>query len=132
MKITFTIYGNHEDQHGNPVPYVRSTRDALWRKDGKRYAHWKDYVVKAFMPLDQEPWFGTFLRCGKPIDLKRSKANMNIGIFWRNGAHGDPDNIWKGICDALFVNDRNVDGSFTSSVSPDGRVRVEVIIEIHE
>jgi hypothetical protein len=29
---------------------------------------------------------------------------MAIDIFWANEQHGDADNVWKGIADALFEN----------------------------
>lgn len=140
MKIKFTIKGNQEDPTGNPVPYVRSTRAALWRSDGRRYAAWKAYVQKQFINCLIELKTHEFVKGGnlaatfdtdtpKPIRIfSDAKARMDIKIFWKNGAHGDPDNIFKGIADALFVNDRNLDGSFKSAVSNDGQPKVEVTL----
>ncbi len=133
MKIIFTICGNHEDPIGNPIPYVRSTRAALWRSDGKRYAAWKGYVQKNLILSNLEDDAiirirNNMLRFGKPLDIGKTKARIDIKIFWKNGSHGDPDNIFKGIADALFLNDRNLDGSFESSIAEDGKPKVEVII----
>lgn len=142
MELTFTIRGNHEDPHGNPVPYVRSTRGALWRKDGKRYAEWKQFVRAAFLAVCFQnekciPWISKesarelYDLSIKPIDTRQFwEARMNLMIYWRNRAHGDPDNIWKGIADALFADDRNLNGGFESAVAPDGKGKVEITIKI--
>lgn len=141
MKTLFTIKGNHEDRTGNPIPYVRSTRAALWRADGRRYAAWKGYVQKEFIQnlkrgfqevVEGGNLAATFdVNSQKPIRIFGDhRARMDIRIFWKNGAHGDPDNIFKGIADALFFNDRNLDGSFESGIADDGVGRVEVNIKI--
>lgn len=142
MTTTFTINGNHEDLSGNPIPYVRSTRAALWRPDGRRYAAWKGYVQKEFIRLLNRG-FREIVKDGsvaatfdsnatKPIRIFGShQARMDIKIFWKNGSHGDPDNIFKGIADALFVNDRTLDGSFESKIAEDGKGRVDVAIRIN-
>ncbi len=135
MIINFTIRGNQEDPSGNAVPYVRSTRGALWRPEGKRYAAWKGFVQGAFLDSLEPKGKGiaqvAIVHHGKPIILlNNQKAVMDMAIYWRNGAHGDPDNIFKGIADALFLQDRNLDGSFQSSKDDQGKGRVEVKITI--
>lgn len=145
MTITFMIAGNHTDRDGNPVPYTRSTREALWRSDGKRYAAWKEYVQQIFNvefsnhcisnPDDRHTTkhWGDMLRRGnlKPIELRYEQtARMDINIWWANCKHGDPDNIWKGIADALFVQDKHLNGSFESDHHSEGKGRVEVKIKI--
>lgn len=68
----------------------------------------------------------------KPLSTTVSyKARMDIRIYWMNGIHGDPDNIFKGIADALFKNDKFLDGSFETYMSEDGKGRVEVDIAIN-
>ena len=59
------------------------------------------------------------------------RARMDIRIYHRNGIHGDADNIFKGIADALFKNDKYLDGSFETHYSPDGKGRVEVDITLN-
>lgn len=139
MSIKFTICGNQENQEGNPVPYVRSTRGALWRKDGKRYAEWKNYVVRNYLDYLHRHANRkannianmAILHHNKPIIIfNNQKSRMDIKIFWKNNAHGDGDNVWKGIADALFVSDKNIDGSFESGRALDGKGKVEVIISI--
>lgn len=139
MTIEFYIDGNQMSRKGNPIPYVRSTRGALWRKDGKRYAGWKDYVRTAYaLQVSSErrralagPEAKKLSEASaKPINLGEQKAVMDIKILWASEAHGDPDNIWKGIADALFVNDKNLDGSFESCVADNKKGRVHVRIEV--
>ena len=62
----------------------------------------------------------------KPIDLGKKSATMNIKIHWGKGLHADPDNVWKGIADSLFQNDREVDGCFRYENAQDKRGFVEV------
>jgi Holliday junction resolvase RusA-like endonuclease len=132
-KIKFKINGNQEDPKGNPVPYVRYTQGGYWKPFAKRYNEWKDYVQGCFYKATEAKEYQIIItkrRITKPIILsKNQKAVMNIKIFWKNNAHGDPDNVWKGIADALFENDKNLDGSFESMVDPDNpRVEVEIVI----
>ena len=47
-KITFIVKGNQEDIHGNPVPYVRVVKRALWLPEAKRYNAWKSFVRRSF------------------------------------------------------------------------------------
>lgn len=43
---------------------------------------------------------------------KGKKAYMDIFIFWADGKHGDPENIFGSIADALFWDDKHLCGSF--------------------
>lgn len=135
MNITFNIYGNHEDPEGNPIPYVRSTQGALWRPNARRYSAWKGYVQKSLIIADFKDDAvvqirNNMLRLGKPFEIGNRKARMDLIIHWKNNAHGDPDNIFKGIADALFWNDKNLDGSFESRLSQNNKGRVEVTLLI--
>jgi hypothetical protein len=40
--------------------------------------------------------------------------------------HGDPDNVWKGICDALFKNDKRVAGRCDFDYAKDAEANMEV------
>jgi Holliday junction resolvase RusA-like endonuclease len=132
--ITFTVKGNNENWHGNPIPYMRVVGRALWLPKARRYSAWKTYVRKWF--YSDYPEY--LMHAGKKILIdvqpfttsSASKARMDIKIFWMNGIHGDPDNIFKGIADALFKNDKFLDGSFESHYSQDGKGRVEISITL--
>lgn len=130
IKYKFTIHGNHESPTGNPCPYIRVVGKALWLPAAKRYAEWKQYVRSIFYGaypkmlfarrLDERP-FGT---------TPETTTRMDIKIYWASKVHADEDNIFKGIADSLFLNDKNLDGSFEAHYSPDkkGRVEIEIII----
>ena len=135
MEIQFTIKGNQDDSNANPIPYKRSTQNIKWREDVKRYEAWKKHVRDSLIAWDfkDESLLRNLARnqltYRKPLALeKNQKARMSIIIYWAKENHGDPDNIWKGIADALFTNDKNVDGSFVSSMAEDGKGRVDVTI----
>jgi len=130
--ITFTIKGNPEDLYGNPVPYIRVVGRALWLPNARKYHAWKCYVRKSFFSGYPEYVMSDgkkLLLDDQPFTTKASaRSRMDIKIFWMNGIHGDPDNIFKGIADALFKNDKYLDGSFESSYTPESKGRVEVSI----
>ncbi len=64
----------------------------------------------------------------KPLTtVKGQKTKVDIVIYFKNYAHGDPSNIHKAIEDALFANDKYCSGSFDyfyDTINP----RVEVTI----
>jgi Holliday junction resolvase RusA-like endonuclease len=133
-KISFEITGNQDDIYGNPVPYVRVVKRALWLPEAKRYNGWKSFVRRVFYKGYPEYLMraeNNLLTELQPFNTSTAeKARMDIRIYWRNGIHGDPDNIFKGIADALFKNDKFLDGSFETKYAPDGKGRVEVDITI--
>lgn len=124
----FTISGNQENALANPIPYHRTTQNSLWSKGAKRYSAWKQYVQKCF-----ENQNNLKATTGKPIKLtKEITATMDIAIEWASDAHADCDNIFKGIADALFDNDKYVThGSFESCKSKNkhGKVYVQIILK---
>jgi Holliday junction resolvase RusA-like endonuclease len=126
--IQFTIKGNPEDLEGNPVPYVRVVGRALWLPHAKKYHAWKEYVRSIF--YRNNPEFSSEKE--QPLTTKISeRARMSITIFWVNGVHADPDNVFKGLADALFANDKFLDGAFESHYASDGKGRVEVEITLN-
>lgn len=136
--ISFTIYGNQEDSTGNPLAYARTTQSTQWTAKAKRYNAWKDYVrahyLDAVMPqkkIKREDFgeFHDFLQ-KKPITATKDKVCMNIVICWKDDKHSDPDNVFKGIADALFMNDKYLGGSmdFVQSKDKRGSVKVEIIL----
>jgi len=121
MDIKFTI-------EGNPVPYLRMTQGQIkllripyakltpaGRKKRdviERYMKWKEHVFLSLC-FQQFPDGDArvFLRDRVPQEPKE-KLYMDVMIYFSNGKHGDPDNVWKGIADSLFKNDNKVAGSF--------------------
>lgn len=129
-KFTFSIHGNHEKADGNACPYFRVTGKALWLPGAKRYNAWKQYVRSIFYGSYPKLLLGRKLN-ERPLGTSdETRTRMDIKIFWANKAHADEDNIFKGIADALFESDKNLDGSFEADYSPDKKGRVEVQITI--
>ena len=138
-KITFTINGNQLDPKGNPMPYQRTTQGTQWTDKAVRYQEWKSYVVAQLidaldaMPREERMKYKNliYISKGKPIIATNEKIYVNLKIEWKNdtSVRGDCDNIFKGIADALFVNDKYVAGSFDyeTSKTNNGKVYVEII-----
>jgi len=143
MILTFTIEGNQEDIKENPIPYLRMTRRGLRllnipeyrvnkgaitkRRGIKRYLDWKDYVRVCFITGAMADGKEATDSHKKEI-LNEKKVHMDCMIWFANKRHGDPDNIRKGIQDALFSNDKYVVGSVDYQYDTDNP-RVEVSIK---
>lgn len=135
-QFSFTIDGNQEDRLGNAIPKIRKTYRQQWTPEAQRYTAWKGYIQEAFLRSLVDIDFNVHIRfqrlVKKPIKLAGGeKAIMDIRIFWKDETHGDPENIFGSIADALFYNDKYLDGSFKSELAKDGKGRVEVIISIN-
>lgn len=130
LKYIFRIHGNQEDAKGNPIPFQRVLAHKM-RKASVRYMHWQQYVKAEFLSSLQ---FVDSRFIGKhPIVLEKDqKARVDIIIGWANETHGDCDNVFKGICDALFENDKHLEGSFTYIHTEDHKGFVDVNIWIYD
>jgi len=100
--LTFTVYGQ-------PVPYKRTTQNSKWTDANyKRYQCYKDAIVLAFLEQCEGNWNHI-----KPLTTVRGqKTKVELMIYFKNFAHGDSDNVMKGLLDALFECDKYVSGSF--------------------
>lgn len=95
--LIFTIDGNNHDRQGNPVPYTRTTRRAKFvAGPAIRYSQWKKFVQKVAMVA------------GFPFGKLEHNGMYRLDVHCRllAGNHGDPENIRKGIQDALFFDER--------------------------
>lgn len=62
-----------------------------------------------------------------PLTTSRNNpARMDIQIEFASDVRPDPDNVFKGIADALFENDKYLSGSFDYSYAKEGRVLVKI------
>jgi len=137
MIYKFTVHGNPTNPDGNPVPYKRTLNWAM-RKEDRKYFAWHEHVRRTAMedcrPIPDEPEVvkvsrNTFIYY--PFNLSMSRARVDMKIYWMNDQHGDADNVFKGILDAIFRNDKNVvAGSYESSKCPEKKGRVEVTVTI--
>ena len=105
LELRFLVPGNQENPEGNPIPYHRMTQRSKWTKAAQRYLAYKNYVVRHA------------LEAGLKIDkLTRNGCyQLDVICLFHSENHGDPENIRKGIQDALFqvAGDKHVWGQVT-------------------
>lgn len=143
-QIKFTIEGNQKSPTGNAVPKLKMTEKQKWMPKAQEYAKWKAHVqfslFKMVMSHDvYKSWVKqenklheNFALSGKPIVLDGDeKAHMKIKIYWTDEKHGDPENIFGSIADALFFNDKHLSGEFHFDHDP-GKGRVDVELTINQ
>ena len=118
MSLHFLIRGNHSSIDGNPLPKLKKTKGQQWTPEAKRYVSWKEYVIATLIDTarETEAW-PMILRniglTGKPFSTKKERPmRMDLMIHWGSGQHGDPENIFGSIADALFKQDKYLAGSF--------------------
>ena len=135
----FTIYGNHKSKTGNALPKLKMTGGQHWTPGAKNYVAWKKHVVDQFTSqLLNTPDAQEILRniaiTKKPLVLGPKGATMKLKIYWADEKHCDPENAFGSIADALFVNDKHLNGSFVAKHvndeggRSDGLIDVEIII----
>ncbi|HOB90282.1 MAG TPA: hypothetical protein PKG74_03070, partial [Candidatus Colwellbacteria bacterium] len=109
-----------------------------WTPEARRYHGWLDYVRAEFLgalqkagKINRKEWRDFFYILGpKPLHTGRKKCRMRIFITWSSGAHGDPENIFGSIADALFESDKYLSGEFDFNAKPGTAGRVDIDIEI--
>ena len=97
------------------IPDARLDPDGLKiKKRIRAYLAYKDLVFQCSM--------------GQAIDrAPRKKVFMDVMIYFSTGRHGDPENIRKGIQDAIYTQDRMVAGSVDFDLDlMNPRVEVEI------
>lgn len=136
--IRFTVTGNNDDPKGNPIPYTRTTQKSQWTPKAQRYQQWKGRVVAGYLdaiqaiPKIARADFGDAhdLIQRKPIKEVKWKQRMKLMIYYKDEHHPDSDNVFKGIADALFMNDKHLVGEFDYAHDREGGGRVEITIEL--
>jgi len=94
------IMGNHDTSHGNPIPYERMTQKTKWLARNKRYFRWKQYILQCW--LEKYHRYPDFA----PGDTYR----LDVICYFKGENHADPENVRKGVQDALFSNDKHIWG----------------------
>ena len=111
---------------GDPVGYYVQGGRPNWKRM-RAYVEWKEHVQKSAM------------MCGVKLPLTASREWplwIHTSSWFRNGVHADPENIRKGISDALFYAgkgekgsaDKYTGGSFGAPLYDPDNPRVEVHI----
>jgi hypothetical protein len=119
--IMFEIRGAHDDPKANAVPYERMTRRSKY-KDPRalRYKAWKIYVLKCFSEQTRQAF---------PCEPD-GQYRLDVKCFFVGENHADPENVRKGIQDALFAyGDKHVFGLIYPVKHVEENPRVEVIID---
>lgn len=127
MTVKFTIIGNQENKKANPIPYHRATQGSKWNPAHRRYMEFKDYVASEFLK-SADPFGGRMPGLRKPIGGTR-RGSVTASISFGPETHADSDNVIKGILDALFENDKEIDVHTSHSCGHE-QPKVEVAIEI--
>ncbi len=133
-EIKLTITGNQENKKGNPIPYYRVTSQSKFSDGTKRYHAWKGYVVATLidwldaLPKEKRAEYKELIDFTdkKPIKATADKIHMRLCITWADKKHGDCDNVFKGIADALFMNDKYVSGAFDYHYGDQAKVDVTI------
>lgn len=130
------------DPQGNPLPKLKMTGRQHWMPKAQRYVAWKKHVVTAlFKSFADNSGLGTvsmkeirefvdMFADEKPIITGKRKVHMDIFIRWKDGKHGDPENIFGSVADSLFKQDKYLAGSFDFEQKPSGKGGVDVKITI--
>lgn len=67
------------------------------------------------------------------FDLSDRYAKVEMDIEWYDEGHADGDNVYKGILDGLFLNDKNViEGHYRCNPIPTKQGNVTVKITFYE
>lgn len=131
LATQFTIQGNQENKKGNPIPYHRTTQGSFWNKSSKRYKAWKEYVREQYAQAHKSgslPEVKPTLKDGPEPIKGKVKGTVQVHIYFAGENHADPDNIVKGINDALFENDKHVDVVTTHQCHEKvGKVEVNIV-----
>ena len=142
MVIEFTIVGNPKDEKGNAVPKLKMTGRQHWTDKAQAYVAWKKHVTCAFFKgLADNSGMGDVdvkairefvdnLAVIKPLITEKQKVRMDIFIRWKDHTHGDPENIFGSIADAIFKQDKYLAGSFDFVEEPTGAGEVDVKITL--
>ena len=139
-RFAFEISGNHGNPKGNPLPKKRFTmRQHRFNPAAKEYHEYLDFVRGVFYNsalvggrINHKQFREFFYGLGpKPLRTEKKKCRMDIFITWGSGNHGDPENVFGAIADALFADDKYLSGGFDFAEEIDpkgGKVAVRIFI----
>lgn len=102
-----------------PMAKLKMTGKQHWLPKAQKYVQYKEYVKGRFLDAligDDFRAIGerSMIEKGhKPIPKRdRTFARMDIMIYYTSHVHADPENVFGGIADALFCDDKYLAGSF--------------------
>lgn len=135
----FTIFGRGVGRPlENAIPYKRTTQRAKTQDQASiEYEIWKGYVRQTFegrYPDHQHILVAHgSVNALMPFDCKNISKNgrylVQTKMWFMDETHGDPDNVTKGILDAIFIGDKRVLSQTLFYDYDENKPRVEVYIE---
>lgn len=138
----FNVIGNPDDPKGNPQPYFRQTQGSKHSPGAKRYQRWQWHVADALInQVEAVTGQDSLIRRNIAMSMIKNYRPLNIApghdvcveaeIYVKDNKHADADNIFKGILDSIFVNDKQVvEGHFKLFHSKEIAPQVIVTIKI--
>ena len=120
------IIGNGNGKNGNPIPYTRVLSNKI-RADGARYLEWQQFVRAQFSTKYPKTIWIDGKKWGAPIRSGNHPVKAKCWITFKDKSHGDADNIFKGLLDALLFQDKYVmEFHVYAEYGPVGKVYIEV------
>lgn len=116
----------------NPVPYKRTTQKQKWVDKGyKKYIEWKTMLGDEFIKQNPTAPFEIYeIKKVKHLrPLLKGKKFVSVIATYKNKAHGDTDNIAKGVNDSLFKDDKLVSGEYKFNYADKGALKVKIYEE---
>jgi Holliday junction resolvase RusA-like endonuclease len=108
----------------NPIPYKRTTQRQKFKdREYQKYVRWKNKIYDEFIK--------TFKRYPHQVFKPKKKYYVDLTVYYKDKVHGDTDNVFKGVLDAVFqkpLNDKYICGSMDYFYDKDNP-RVEIIFK---
>lgn len=121
---------------------LKMTGKQSWTPKAQKYIQYKEYVKGQFIDCCIGTGFKataerSMMQTQKPIPKSGHKhgnhAHMRIDIYFDSFVHGDPENIFGAIADALFNDDKFLSGEFHyQHIGGTGPPRVDVEVKLYE
>lgn len=121
----------------NPRPKIKQTRRQAWTKQSQTYKRWKAYVQNNLLAVakedDRRAMVRRILSGKKPLNPDEGKVYVHLHFYFKGENHGDPENVFGSIVDALFQDDKHIVGSWDfDHVERFPRVYVEILWGEHK
>ncbi len=83
--------------YGSPIGFKTTTKRGKWSDNYKRYVVYKELVQRE----------ATAAGIKLPLQATKDRPLMIRTVaYFKNGKHPDPGNVQKGVCDALFYDQK--------------------------
>lgn len=116
---------------GDPGGYLRMTQGQVKLMKIPRHKLTPN-LLKVYDRIERYLSYKEFVNyCGLKLKFERSPRKrilLHVMIYFRNNKHPDPENVRKGIQDALFTTDKYVAGCYDFDYDKDSpRAEIEIV-----